>query len=486
MNLKKKNSLKEEEVDELVISGGDPVPSFRRVASTPNPGKPTKRFFAMALIIISIVAAIIWSLKPSTSSLSIDDVSHKLGLQYPSTEAVIFKLGNFSDTLSSPNQTNWLAEINVTVGENQTLSSIFLKLGLSETLAVSAAQILKRLEAEHQFKPLISAGTALTFKFNNDSVLNSIVLNFPRNRQIELRAGDNEKFTPVIKVDDQLMSDRTAFGTIETTFSEAALKAGVDYDVIDDFVDLFSDRVEFKRELQTGDRFTLVYRKRDPLKLSKAGEPIIIAAAMEVNGKQLFVARFQGADGKYRYFDERGQPLGNTFLRYPLKFSRISSYFTNSRFHPVLKVKRPHNGIDFAAPTGTPVRTVADGIVVQAGYNGGAGNMVKISHGDRYSTAYLHLSSITGGVKAGARVKRGDVIGAVGSTGLATGPHLHFSFFDRDVYVDPFKIKLPTLDLLPTLKMSDTYLKRVLETLNHFQSIDITQLRKILKTPNRK
>ena len=146
---------------------------------------------------------------------------------------------------------------------------------------------------------------------------------------------------------------------------------------------------------------------------------------------------------RQHYVDETGVKLGNYFLRYPLKFTRISSVFSKSRFHPILKKSRPHNGVDFAAPTGTPVRSVGDGTVIDAGYRGGAGNMVKIKHNDKYSTAYLHLSKFAKGIKKGVKVSRGQMIGAVGKTGWATGPHLHFSLYIDNKYVDPFKVNIP-------------------------------------------
>ncbi|RIK99743.1 MAG: hypothetical protein DCC75_14300 [Proteobacteria bacterium] len=159
----------------------------------------------------------------------------------------------------------------------------------------------------------------------------------------------------------------------------------------------------------------------------------------------LVAIRHYGRDGAAHYYDEAGKALGNYFLRYPLKFTRISSAFTHARFHPILKTTRAHNGVDFAAPIGTPVRAVADGVISEAGYNGGSGLMVKIKHGSRYSTAYLHLSKIASGIRSGTRVSRGQVIGGVGMTGLATGPHLHFSLYDGGRYVDPLRSKLPSL-----------------------------------------
>jgi murein DD-endopeptidase MepM/ murein hydrolase activator NlpD len=133
---------------------------------------------------------------------------------------------------------------------------------------------------------------------------------------------------------------------------------------------------------------------------------------------------------------------GKYFLRYPVKFTRISSVFSTARFHPVLNVSRPHNGVDFSAPTGTAVRTVGDGTVTFSGFKSSTGNMVRIAHGNRYVTEYMHLSKIESGIKVGERVARGELIGAVGETGLATGPHLHFGMFDSGKYVDPLKSNL--------------------------------------------
>jgi murein DD-endopeptidase MepM/ murein hydrolase activator NlpD len=215
-------------------------------------------------------------------------------------------------------------------------------------------------------------------------------------------------------------------------------------------VDLFSDRIAFERDIQFGDTFTVVYTARRTMDGEELSPGPVKAASIFNRGKMIAVIRHTGADGKTAYFNEEGKPIGNNFLRFPLQFTRISSVFSKSRFHPILRVRRPHNGVDFAAPLGTPVRSVADGTVVIASVRGGAGRMVEIRHNDRYSTAYLHLSRIAGGVSPGMRVRRGQVIGAVGMTGYATAPHLHFSFYDRGVYVDPLKIHLPTMQASTT------------------------------------
>jgi murein DD-endopeptidase MepM/ murein hydrolase activator NlpD len=179
-----------------------------------------------------------------------------------------------------------------------------------------------------------------------------------------------------------------------------------------------------------------------------------------------------GADGKARYFDAKGKLLGDTFLRYPVKFSRVSSSFSDARLHPVLKRRIPHNGVDFAAPVGTPVRASADGTVTFVGRKGPSGIMIKVKHNARYRTAYLHLSRIAKGIKRGTRVSRGQVIGAVGATGRVTGPHLHYSFYDRGKYVDPMKIELPTIEgLNKGNRIAKSYLKRVVVTLERYERL---------------
>lgn len=328
-------------------------------------------------------------------------------------------------------------------------------------------------------QPLIRPGQILRFALGKSKNPSLVLLHEPdqlgRPTEISLRANKNGKYRATVVEVPNVRRERVAVGVIRTSFSAAATREGVPQDVLDEFVDLFSDRVVFHKDFRAGDRFTVIYREGINRRGSRGKETgSILAAALEVNDKQLVAASYVGTDGKRRFFDQSGQLLGNAFLRYPLTFSRITSYFSRSRFHPVLKFSRPHNGVDFAAPIGTPVRSVAEGTVEFAGYAGGSGNMVKIAHGKRYSTAYLHLSRIDKSVKKGARTSRGQIIGAVGMTGLATGPHLHYAFYDNGNYIDPLKMALPTLDSLGTgLRVDRNYLKRVLFTLDHYQKVKL-------------
>lgn len=262
------------------------------------------------------------------------------------------------------------------------------------------------------------------------------------------------------------LRERVSVGEITSSLVQAAQDTGVPYDVIDQLVDLFAGKVNFQSDIHPGDRFVLVYEDKVAEDGSRFGEAEISAARLDLKKKSLTAIRFIGSDSKARYFDEKGELLGDSFLRYPVKYTRISSVFTDSRFHPVLKVRRPHMGVDFAAPVGTPVRSAADGVIEFAGWKGPNGKLIKIKHGARYSTAYAHLSVISGGIRPGARVSRGQVIGAVGTTGRSTGAHLHYAFYDRGRYIDPLKIKLPTMDTLSRgQRITDTFLRRALASL---------------------
>lgn len=211
------------------------------------------------------------------------------------------------------------------------------------------------------------------------------------------------------------------------------------------FVDIFAWQVDFGR-LQKGDKFKLIYTEKQV-----EGKPIGIASIdaiyFEHFGSGYYAFPFdQEATGDVDYFDEKGNSLRKALLKYPIEFTRISSRFNPNRFHPVAKVFRAHNGTDFAAPTGTPIRAAGDGIVLEAQYKGGNGNYVKIRHNATYSTQYLHMSKIGAGIRPGTRVRQGQTIGFVGSTGLANGPHLCYRFWKNGVQVDALKVQLPAAE----------------------------------------
>jgi murein DD-endopeptidase MepM/ murein hydrolase activator NlpD len=203
---------------------------------------------------------------------------------------------------------------------------------------------------------------------------------------------------------------------------------------------IFAWQIDFYR-LQKGDKFKVIYEKRY-IDNELVGIGKILGAYFYSYKKDYYAIPYV-QDDVYQYFDENGNSLRKEFLKTPIEFARITSRYSSRRYHPVLKTYRPHTGIDYGAPTGTPIRTVGDGKVVTAAYTRGNGKYVKIRHNSVYTTMYLHMSRFGKGIKKGAMVKQGQIIGFVGSTGLATGPHLHFNFLLNGRPVDPLKIEIP-------------------------------------------
>lgn len=350
------------------------------------------------------------------------------------------------------------------ISKGDNLSVIWQKHGGTYAGSLKAAQAFKDAG--------VSIGSLRLGETVQITVVDGDIVEFQKKlakgKTLILQGNSTDGYSSRIVEQGHLDQERVVVGTVDSSFALATARRDVPYDVVDEFVDLFSSRVEFRRDFQVGDEFTLVFSERrlDNGELVSAGP--ITAASLKLRGKMLAVVRYVGEDGKAYYFDEGGNLIGNYFLRYPVVFSRISSVFTDSRLHPVLGFRRPHLGVDFAAPTGTPVRAVADGRVVAAGYNGEAGNMIKIAHNGRYATAYMHLSRLSPGIRNGAVVSKGQIIGAVGMTGLATGPHLHFALFDRGAYVNPLKANLPVITLDKKNTISPSYLRVAVETLKRY------------------
>ena len=229
-------------------------------------------------------------------------------------------------------------------------------------------------------------------------------------------------------------------GTIVTSLWDAMQSGGLKPSLADELSGIFEWTVDFFG-VQKGDAFKVIYEEYF-IDGESFGTGKIYGAQFTSNGYSISAIPFI-QDGIETFFDVEGKSLKKEFLKAPLKFSRISSRFTASRMHPILRIRRPHFGVDYAAPVGTPVVAIGDGRVTMAGIQGGAGRIVKIKHNSVYSTAYMHLSKFGKGITAGAHVKQGDIIGYVGSSGLSTGPHLDFRFYRNGSPIDPLKVAAP-------------------------------------------
>lgn len=245
-------------------------------------------------------------------------------------------------------------------------------------------------------------------------------------------------------VEERSLQQRYATVTIESSLWNDLQKAGVSPLLALKISDIYAWAIDFF-SLQKGDSFTALYDE-----LLFEGETVDIGniwyAEFNHAGKTYYAVNYKDGEKSSLYWNEKGESLRKAFLKAPLNFFRITSRFTYSRRHPVLKIVRPHTGVDYAAPKGTPVMTIGDGVVIFKGWSGGGGNTIKIRHNSIYTTSYMHLSGYAKGLAKGSRVKQGEVIGYVGSTGLSTGPHLDFRVYKNGTPIDPLKMESPSVE----------------------------------------
>jgi murein DD-endopeptidase MepM/ murein hydrolase activator NlpD len=272
------------------------------------------------------------------------------------------------------------------------------------------------------------------------------------------------------------IAEKTVAGQIKTSLYETIDELGISPELTNKFVDVFGWQVDFQR-LQKGDKFKLIYQEKQVEgKAYAIGN--ILGIYFEHFGSPYYAIPFDQGDG-IDYFDEEGKSLRKALLKYPIEFTRISSRYNLNRFHPVAKVFRAHLGTDFAAPTGTPIRSVGDGIVLEAQYKGGNGNYVKVRHNATYTTAYLHMSRIATGMTPGVRVRQGETIGYVGSTGLASGPHVCYRFWRNGVQVDALRVELPPSMPVDPNKI-ELFSKVKVELIKRLNSIQFEEQRPIV------
>lgn len=237
-------------------------------------------------------------------------------------------------------------------------------------------------------------------------------------------------------------------GNVTSNFWESGISSGMNANLIIKLTQVFAWQVDFNREVKKGDRWRLVVEEKQ-VQSKFAGWGRILAAEYINNGELYTGILYKTKKEDFSYYTPEGSSLKRMFLKAPMKFGRVTSPFSRTRLHPILKKVRPHLGVDYGAQRGTPILAVGSGRVIYSGWKGQAGKTVKIKHNSTYTTAYCHMSKIASKAKKGSRVKQGQVIGYVGSTGLSTGPHLHFEFYENNRYVDPLGRKFPSKDPVP-------------------------------------
>ena len=337
----------------------------------------------------------------------------------------------------------------VTVNRGDSLYLIFKRLGLPQRdLALMTGSRPSRKELAR-----IVPGQEIEFHLDAESRVKRLVHRLDRVRSLHVsRDGDTFAFEEVVEPPDVAVA--TATGVIDSSLFEAGQHAGLSDNIIMEMAEILAWDVEFALDIRTGDRFALIFEEQFKDR-EKVGEGPIIAAEFTNRGRRIRAVRHVDPTGRSGYFSPDGRSMRKAFLRTPVNFTRISSRFNLKRRHPILHKIRAHRGVDYAAPRGTAVKASGDGKVVLAGRKGGYGRTVIVQHGSTYTTLYAHLSRFSKGIRAGKRVRQGQTIGYVGSSGLATGPHLHYEFRVRGVHRDPLKVELPKAAPLAEKYMAD-------------------------------
>jgi murein DD-endopeptidase MepM/ murein hydrolase activator NlpD len=356
----------------------------------------------------------------------------------------------FNARVTLPDEaTPWIGHARVPVESKllrgETVADVFGKLGLQGAALRDATDSLGGKVNLRGLK----AGNRYSAFFNPDASLASFEMTLDGSGRVEMvRRGsewksDWQPFQRRVEV-------RALQGTLSGSMEESIRAAGGPVMLAYRLADVFQWDLDFTKDLKKGDRFEVLYQ--EVLVDGKAYDVGTILAAVYDNHGRLHEAYRYGDSGVY--YDGDGSPARKMFLRSPLRYSHITSSFNLHRFHPVLNEYRPHYGVDYGAPVGTPVQVTANGTVVSAGWDKGGGNVVKVQHGGGYLTAYLHLSRFAAGIRPGARVRQGDIIAYTGATGLATGPHLDYRVKLRDTWIDPLKLKSVRDEPIPASRMA--------------------------------
>ena len=335
---------------------------------------------------------------------------------------------------SSPEETFWREE---RIQRGDTIASLLARLQVDDPAAIRSLRGTQEAKAFYQLVP----GRTIRAKTAADGKL--IALRYLNGNN--LFSAERGEAGYAISEQPAHLEQRTLMtsGEIRSSLFAATDAANLSDAVAIQIADIFSTDIDFHKDLRKGDRFTVVYEVFYHLgDMVKTGR--VLGAEFINQGKSYQALYFQNGEGNGGYYTLEGKNIRKAFLRSPIEFSRISSGFTNARYHPVLKEWRAHKGIDYAAPTGTRIKVTADGVVEFAGRQGGYGNLIVVRHQSRFTTWYGHLSAIAKGLRKGSRVSQSDVIGYVGATGLATGPHLHYEFRINDVHQNPLRVVMPS------------------------------------------
>lgn len=360
---------------------------------------------------------------------------------------------------------------NIQVESGDSLSAIFTKVGLSNQ------DLFRVLNSSDEAKVLnrIYPGYQLDFMIPDQGQLEALrVFKSPLEGYIFTRNEDSYIVESILK--QPVVQQTFKVGTINDSLFMAGQREQIPAVTIMEMANIFGGVIDFILDPRQGDQFSILYEEKY-LDGTFIGNGEILASQFINQGKKYIAVRYVNADGTVGYYNPEGESMRKAFLRNPLDVFRISSNFNPNRRHPILNTIRAHKGTDYAAPTGTPIRATSDGRVTRASRNGSFGNLVVIQHSGSFETKYAHLSKYGPGIKRGVKVRQGDIIGYVGATGGATGPHLHYEFLVNGVHENPRTVldKLPQAVSIESAEM-DRFKRDTAELLQQFNTMNDTRL----------
>ena len=409
-------------------------------AQNPVSGQPGFRLnlplkLLLVATVVSLLGFSVSNWQPTAKAADSTPKSSRLhySLQLPELETPLQQ--EIAEAASSIEAAPWES---VTIKSGDTLASIFAKKGIGSSTTHQIATLNEQTRNLRYIQP----GEKIELLLDEQRQLRQMKYIPDITRTLLIQRNENQDFTSQIINYHLDAYPVYREGKIDRSLFEAAANADIPEDVIMDLVAIFGWDIDFSLDIRKGDRFGIVYEElyMDDVKIRNGR---ILAAEFVNDGKTYRAVYYTDPSGESDYFSPDGKSMRKAFLRSPVEFSRISSRFSNKRWHPVLSKWRSHKGVDYAAARGTPVRASGDGKVAFAGTKGGYGRLVVLQHGGRYTSAYGHLHRYAKGVRSGKRVKQGQIIGYVGSSGLATGPHLHYEFRVNGVHRNPLTVKLP-------------------------------------------
>ncbi|MFA7430789.1 MAG: peptidoglycan DD-metalloendopeptidase family protein [Rhodospirillaceae bacterium] len=331
----------------------------------------------------------------------------------------------------------------LTVARGDTLLQMLVAAGVERTEAHSSIEALRKVWDPRSLRPGDQITVSFTLDHEDAEKFQSLSLEPDPARRVLASRDDKGEFAAT-EVKAKLSDQTVRFeGTIDSSLYLAATAQGVSPTALAAVIQAFSYDVDFQRDFQPGDQFAIMLDRKVTPTGQRVGEPVVTYASLTLSGKKLSIYRYEDSAGDIDYFDEKGHSVRKALLRTPINGARLSSGF-GKRKHPVLGYSKMHRGVDFAAATGTPIFAAGDGVVEKAGAWGAYGNYVRIRHNSTFDTAYAHMSRFAKGMKAGKRVRQGDVIGYVGSTGRSTGPHLHYEILKKGGQVNPLAVTFPS------------------------------------------